>query len=347
MRDKFKRSLVLSLVVMFTAASICIGTAALAEPTPMRVTGMTPATGSPGTIVTIRGDNFGATQGSKVVAINLGHVNLMEVRSWSNTEIRAVVPNLPVGEYTIVVYYDRAYRTFAGWTGSPRFRIIPGEVPHRDPGPSTPPIEPPFPSRPSCAAVPGATNMLCNGDFDTVGLDGAAPIPVRLPSGGGAGNSAAKYWALFVNGGDSISSTWLESDRPGATHRFGQPPRMVHVTANNRATGILQQFLARDYGPQRVTFAVWVKVVSGKVSVSLGNWGLKLEGGWRTAATSTRTGKWELLSGCSIYDPKKPLPLNQIFIASSDHTTADFFLDFAEVKNADPAWKGGGCIEVH
>jgi hypothetical protein len=193
----------------------------------------------------------------------------------------------------------------------------------------------------------GATNMLCNPDFDTVGQSGAVTPPVTLPNGGGAGNSAALYWSLFVNGGNPISSELVNSDRPGATsRRLGQPPKMVHVITNNWATGILQQFLARDHGPQRVTFAVWVKAVKGQVTVSIGNWGLNLEGGWRPAATTTTTGKWQLLSGCSVYDPKKPLPLNQIFIGSADRSVANFYLDFVEVKNADAAWKGVGCTEV-
>lgn len=340
MSSRLRRLLILSLPMMFAAASI-VGAAALAQPGAMRVTGMTPTTGSPGTVITITGENFGSTRGSKLVGFNLGRVNLMDVRFWSNTKIQVVVPNLPVGEYTVVLYFDNTYRTYAGWSSSPRFRIIPREIPAQPP----PDPRPPFPPRAACTPVPRATNMLCNPDFTIVGPLGPMPPSRTVPDGGGAGDSAAKYWSLFVNGSGPIKTSLVDSDR-AATGLLVGPRKMVHVTTNNGATGILQQFLARDRGPQRVTFAVWVKVVRGKVEVSLGNWGLKLPGGWRSAATSTRTGKWELLSGCSVFHPSQPLPLNQIFIHSSNGTNAEFFLDFVEVKNADPAWTWGGCVEA-
>jgi hypothetical protein len=305
---------------------------------------MTPATGYPGTLVTITGENFGDAQGSKLVGLNLGRANLMEVRSWSNTRIQAVVPNLPVGEYVVVVYYDHTYRRYAPWTGSSRFRIIPREVPGREPLPPTPDIRPPFPAPASCAPVAKATNLLCNPDLDIVGPLGAATSRA-ITTGGGAGDSAAKVWWLFVNGSGTIKTYLKPSDRSGATSSRGRTPTMLFVSTGSAASGVLQQFLARDAGPQRVTFAVWVKVIKGRVEVSLGNWGLERRGGWRVAATSRTTGQWELLTGCSVYRPNEPLPLNQIFIHAPDGgEAAEFYLDFAEVKNADLSWRGTGCI---
>ncbi len=156
----------------------------------MNVTSMTPATGMPGTVITLRGVNFGDTQGAKLVGMNLGRVNLMEVRYWSNTKIQAVVPNLPAGEYTVVVYYDNTYRTYAPWTGSPRFHIIPREVPPHDPRPVTPPITPPRSAPITCAPV-SSTNMLLNPSFDAVGPRGAFTTTTTT---GGAGEAAALHW---------------------------------------------------------------------------------------------------------------------------------------------------------
>jgi hypothetical protein len=333
------RLLVLLLISMFAAASVAVRTSSLAQSGATRVNGMTPATGHPGTVVTITGDNFGGSQGSKLVAMNLGRVNLMEVRSWSNTRIQAVVPNLPVGEYTVVVYFDSTYRMSAGWTSSPRFRIVPREI-----GAQPEPFpRPPFLT--TCTAVAKATNMLCNADFDAVGPLGSAPASVTLPSGGGAGDSAAAYWWMFINGSGPIKTFLETSDRPGATSLGGRPAKMIHVKTSNWATGILQQFLGSGTGPERVTFAVWVKVVTGKVSVSLGDLGRQ-----RYAATTRTTGRWELLSGCNVDDPsdaERPRHMNQIFIASSKDTVAEYYVDFAEVKNADPRWTGGGCVEQH
>ena len=333
------RLLVLLLTSVFAAASIAVGTSSLAESGPTLVLGMTPATGHPGTVITITGENFGNSQGSKLVAMNLGRVNLMEVQRWSDTKIQAKVPNLPVGEYTVVVYFDRTYRTSAGWNSSPRFRIVPREI-----GPQPEPFpRPPFPT--TCTAVSKAPNMLCNADFDTVGRLGSSPASVTLPSGGGAGDSAADYWKMFINGGGPITTHLGPSDRPVAPTLDGRPRMMIQVKTSNWATGILQQFLGAGTGPERVTFAVWVKVVTGKVSVSLGDLGRQ-----RYAATSSTTGSWELLSGCSAYDPsdaERPRHMNQIFIESSKDTVAEYYVDYAEVKNADPRWTGGGCVARH
>jgi endoglucanase len=58
-----------------------------------RLQSVTPNTGNPGASVTLAGTGFGATQGASTV--NFGSTNAA-VTSWSNTQIVATVPNVPV-----------------------------------------------------------------------------------------------------------------------------------------------------------------------------------------------------------------------------------------------------------
>jgi hypothetical protein len=127
---------------------------------------------------------------------------------------------------------------------------------------------------------------------------------------------------LFVNGDGIIKTAWMNTDRPGATGK------MLFVSTQNNASGVLQQFLAKDTGPRRVAFAVWVKVQKGRVQMGVGN-----EGANRMSAWSRTTGQWELIRGCNIIHPA-----NQLFIASASEG-AEFYVDFAEVKSADPSWR--------
>jgi endoglucanase len=60
---------------------------------PQRLNSVTPNTGNPGASVTLAGTGFGATQGTSTV--NFGTLNAA-VTSWSNTQIVATVPNVPV-----------------------------------------------------------------------------------------------------------------------------------------------------------------------------------------------------------------------------------------------------------
>ena len=60
---------------------------------PQRLNSVTPNTGNPGASVTLAGTGFGATQGTSTV--NFGSTNA-SVTSWSNTQIVATVPNVPV-----------------------------------------------------------------------------------------------------------------------------------------------------------------------------------------------------------------------------------------------------------
>jgi hypothetical protein len=218
-----------------------------------------------------------------------------------------------------------------GYTPSPSSRPI---------GPPDPLIEPPFPPRAECTAVPRATNLLCNPDFDRVGPLGATTSRT-ITAGGGAGDSAARIWWLFVHGSGTIQTELRKSDRPGAKAPRGETPMMLWVSTGSGASGVLQQFLGLKHGPQHVSYRIWIKVVSGGVTVSFG------DGGKHKFATKLLpSGRWELLEGCSAFDPADPIALNQVYIASPNRAPAEFYLDFVEVKSADQSFTERGCIDL-
>jgi CARDB len=67
---------------------------------------------SPGRAINIYGRNFGSVRGEKIVGINRGRVNRMEVLDWSDDRIRARVPDrLASGNYRVLIYYDDSFRT--------------------------------------------------------------------------------------------------------------------------------------------------------------------------------------------------------------------------------------------
>lgn len=71
-----------------------------------------PEASSPGRTIHIYGRNFGSFQGERVVGINRGRVNRMEVLDWSDGRIRARVPDsLAPGNYRVLIYYDDSFRT--------------------------------------------------------------------------------------------------------------------------------------------------------------------------------------------------------------------------------------------
>jgi hypothetical protein len=68
--------------------------------------------GTSGDIFTIRGRNLGTTQGSKIPSINRGRAYQLRVLSWLSTRIRVrIPPDLPSGNYKVLIYYDASYRT--------------------------------------------------------------------------------------------------------------------------------------------------------------------------------------------------------------------------------------------
>jgi hypothetical protein len=65
-----------------------------------------------GDTVDIYGVNFGSIPGDKIVAINMGRTNRMQVLYWSDSRIRARVPaGLRPGNYRLLIYYDDSLAT--------------------------------------------------------------------------------------------------------------------------------------------------------------------------------------------------------------------------------------------
>lgn len=76
-----------------------------------RIASVSPTSGPPGSCLVINGDGFGASQGTKIPSISMGRVNDMQVRSWSNTRIEAILPEtLEAGLYKVLVYEDSSRR---------------------------------------------------------------------------------------------------------------------------------------------------------------------------------------------------------------------------------------------
>jgi len=68
----------------------------------------------PGGTIAINGHGFGRQQGTKLPAINHGHVNLLQVTRWTDTQILARVPlDLVGGTYRVMIYCDNNYRTYS------------------------------------------------------------------------------------------------------------------------------------------------------------------------------------------------------------------------------------------
>jgi len=81
-----------------------------------RITSSLPTSGPPGSCLTISGSEFGATQGTKTVAVaGMGRsIDSLRVRSWSDTKIEAEIPSdVEAGRYELVLLEHRPRRTFA------------------------------------------------------------------------------------------------------------------------------------------------------------------------------------------------------------------------------------------
>ena len=81
-----------------------------------RIASMSPTTGPPGSCLVINGSEFGATQGTKTVAMaGMGRsIDSLRVRSWSDMKIEAEIPsNIEAGRYELLLLEHRPRRTFA------------------------------------------------------------------------------------------------------------------------------------------------------------------------------------------------------------------------------------------
>jgi hypothetical protein len=81
-----------------------------------RITSLSPTSAPPGSCLVINGSEFGATQGTKTVAMaGMGRsIDSLRVRSWSDTKIEAEIPsNIEAGRYELLLLEHRPRRTFA------------------------------------------------------------------------------------------------------------------------------------------------------------------------------------------------------------------------------------------
>ena len=84
----------------------------------MLIENIVPNVTFPGGVIAINGRNFGNRQGTKLPAINRGHVNLLQVTKWTDTQILARSPlDLVGGTYRVLIYCDNTYRTSSNSLG--------------------------------------------------------------------------------------------------------------------------------------------------------------------------------------------------------------------------------------
>jgi len=105
---KMKQALLVSVIMLLNPASPVWAAA--------RITSVSPTSGPPGSCLTINGSEFGATQGTKTVAVaGMGRsIDSLRVRSWSDTKIEAEIPSdVEAGRYELLLLEHRPRRTFA------------------------------------------------------------------------------------------------------------------------------------------------------------------------------------------------------------------------------------------
>ena len=105
---KMRQALLVSMIMLLNPAS-----PVWAAP---RITSVLPTSAPPGSCLVINGSEFGATQGTKTVAMaGMGRsIDSLRVRSWSDTKIEAEIPgNIEAGRYELLLLEHRPRRTFA------------------------------------------------------------------------------------------------------------------------------------------------------------------------------------------------------------------------------------------
>jgi hypothetical protein len=99
---------------------------------------------------------------------------------------------------------------------------------------------------------------------------------------------------------------------------------MIHVTTTGNSSGLVQVFLPFNTGPEHVISSAWVFVKKGKVCIGTGK-----GGNTGVDATSSGTGRWELIRGCNGVSPA-----NETIIYSVSQG-ADFYVDFARTTKVE------------
>jgi len=78
----------------------------------MMIDNIVPNVTFPGGTIAINGSGFGNLQGTKIPAINRGHVDQLQIIRWTDTQILARSPlDLVGGTYRVLIYCDDTYRT--------------------------------------------------------------------------------------------------------------------------------------------------------------------------------------------------------------------------------------------
>ena len=153
-------------------------------------------------------------------------------------------------------------------------------------------------------------NLLANPDFS-----GPFDRKTSFTGVGGAGNSAADGWTLWMNVAGTLETTLGECSFPPA----GSSMIEVHVTS--RWGGLVQTFDQQDHGPQHVTAGAWVYVKRGQIGLGTGN-----GGNTSVDSRSATTGRWEWIEA-----PNGVAPANELIIYATSDGGADFYVAQASV----------------
>jgi hypothetical protein len=237
---------------------------------PPIITGLLPASGSPGTPVTITGVHFGATQGTSLLEFG---TYTATPTSWSDTQIVVPVPNgIPLGK----VYPDAVVGGLDTYTSSP-FTVT-------QPPPAISALSP-------AAGAVGASVTISGSGFgatqgsSTVTLNGTSATPsswsdtsivVTVPSGATTGNIVVTVNGLSSNGANftvlavSIASLTPASAPVGASvtitgSGFGTIQQDVSTVSFNGTTAV-----AISWSDAKVVAVVSNGTTSGPVSVTVG-----------------------------------------------------------------------------
>jgi len=156
-----------------------------------------------------------------------------------------------------------------------------------------------------------AANLLVNGNFN---LGVAGPVVVQLPNGG-AGNSAANNWTVWLNSGGTITTEL----QPSAIVPQG---KRIHVTTNIPVAGLVQVFAPFNGGPTKVYACAWIFLVKGQVAIGTGN-----GGNTGTDQVLKKIGSWELVEISN-----GVTPANEFIIYSISPGGAEFYVESAEIN---------------
>jgi hypothetical protein len=175
----------------------------------------------------------------------------------------------------------------------------------------------------SALAAQAHANTLRNANFDEAARGG--PPPTTIGSADNLGGwSAAADWSTWAR--EPGGTVWTEL----VPNDHGRAGNMLHVIVH-RGSGIVQVIQAQYTGPATAYSCAWVKVVSGRAGIGLGN-----GGDTHLDAVSTGTGVWEWLSAVNGVSPANE------FIVYAAADDAEFYVDRAVVSENPNECPPGG-----